>query len=235
MNRPCKNLQPPFPAAPAVRAWEKRENWADAVEHDEGATSLVRSAPAKRSKPYWAHRTAYIRHRCIKRLKPKQVEAIFAADDYAARCRHRLNIFITIFWPLSASIPDKVGAARKRMREWLDHRGVQFHWAYVHENPVTGFNTHLLVHVPTRLQAAFMAAAPTFFGFDAGDAAFDIKRRYGSRERVVRYMCKGTDWSTAVRHRIHDGSRWKGAQGNVPFKRCGWSQNIGLAARQGAA
>jgi hypothetical protein len=231
MNRLGKNLQPVSPEANPARAYEKNGNLAEVNDNTCNASSLVRTPSPKPSKPYWTRRRDYIRQRCIKRLKPAQVEGMFAADDYAARCGHRLNIFITIKWVLSALLQKQFGDARKRMREWLAHRGVEFYWLYVHENPPAGFNTHMLVHVPPKLQADFMAAAAGFFGFDNADFAFDIKHRYGPREKAIRYMCKGTDWATAVRHGIHDGRRWKGAQGDVPFKRCGCSQNIGPKAR----
>lgn len=237
MNSSVKTYNHGSVAVGGVRAYEETAISPRPSQSAPSDTLYVRSQPSSRPRrTHWPKRSSYQRERCHERLKPKQVANLFEADDYAARIRLRLNLFLTIRWPIDAATPQRLNVARKRMREWLEHRSVEFAWIFVHENPPDAcFNTHMLVHVPSKLQANFMAAAASFFNLDTSDDAFDIKRRYGLREKAIRYMCKGTDWATAVRHGIHDGrpeSRWKAKQGSIPFKRAGWSQNIGAAARK---
>jgi len=53
------------------------------------------------------------------------------------------------------------------------------------------------------------------------------------RFNALRYMCKGTDWGTAMKFGIckPNGSVWKCKQGRIPFKRAGHSQSLGRATR----
>jgi hypothetical protein len=113
------------------------------------------------------------------------------------------------------------------MDAFCRRRGFSSTWLYVHEAPEGKANTHFLVHVPKRNQKAFESKLPGWF--EATDAAaIDVQPRHwraGPDKRLV-YMCKGTDIVTASRI----GGRAK-RQGDIPFKRCGTTVNIGPAAR----
>ena len=167
-------------------------------------------------------------------LKRQQVQAIFNADAHSYRLGKPHNLFVTVrYGDIDARQPQQYVAARKPMREWFIWRGVPFHWIYTHEQPPGGvFHSHWLFHVPVPLQADFAARLPDWFGVDA--IVIDVTRRYGDRLNVLRYMCKGTDWGTAMKFGIcrRDGSDWKGKQGRIPFKRAGWSQALGETARR---
>ncbi len=160
-------------------------------------------------------------------------QAIFDADVHSYRLGELLNVFVTVrFGEINARRPQEYVAARKPMREWLTYHDAPFHWVYTHEHPPGGvFHSHWLFHVPLTLQEAFAAKLPDWFDVDAD--AIDIRPRYGERLNALRYMCKGTDWGTAMKFGIcrRDGSDWKGKQGRIPFKRAGHSQSLGRAAR----
>lgn len=185
----------------------------------------------RRPKTPWYEKVQYQRNRCIERLKPCQIVAMHEAD-YHARCIGLpTNLFLTIRWQHTTIGNDNFltlfQAACKRMDAFSRRRGFPSTWLYVHEAPEGKANTHFLVHVPKRHQKAFESKLPDWFEAK-DDAAMDVQsrnRRPGPDKRLV-YMCKGTDIVTASRN----GGRAK-RQGDIPFKRCGTTGNIGPAAR----
>jgi hypothetical protein len=118
-------------------------------------------------------------------------------------------------------------AACKRMDAFCRRRGFPPTWIYVHEAPQGKANTHFLIHVPKRHQKGFFSHLPNWFGATGG-TAIDIQQRNWrpGPDRRLQYMTKGTDAVTASRI----GGRAK-RQGDIRFKRCGTTINIGPAAR----
>ena len=185
----------------------------------------------QRPKTLWYEKVQYQRRRCNERLKPCQITALHDAD-YHARCISLpLNLFLTVRWQHTAIGPDDYlplfQAACKRMDAFCRRRGFRPTWLYVHEAPDGKANTHFLVHVPRRHQSAFKENFPDWFEATDEDA-IDLQVRHwrGGPDKRLAYMCKGTDIVTASRI----GGRAK-RQGDIPFKRCGTTGNIGPAAR----
>lgn len=125
------------------------------------------------------------------------------------------------------------------MRRWLLRQSGDFAAAYVHENPggtseqpdVGRLHSHLLVHVPRRLNNAFAEKLPAWFP-DAADRphGIDISASSAlSRAEKLRYMSKGAPQPVC---RTRYGKRHAGGQGYVPFKRLGVSQSISQKARE---
>jgi hypothetical protein len=193
--------------------------------------------PARRSPPRarrraWQKKARYQRRRCPERLRPWQIENLFEADHFARCLGLPLNTFVTVSWQNtqqgSEDIPERFQRATKAMGEWLRRRTCPPTWIFVHENPGNSKpNCHLLVHVPSGYLASFRAIAPEWFG--ALECGVHIRTRNGPRDRCLSYMVKGTDIITAHRY----GAR-ASKQGLIDFKRCGWTQNLGVTARERA-
>jgi hypothetical protein len=197
----------------------------------QGPRKSQKARALRRCKTPWQEKAQYQRDRCVKRLKPCQVAALHEAD-YHARCISLpLNLFLTVRW--QHTIPGNndylrlFQAAWKRMDAFCHRRAFKPTWLYVHEAPDGKANTHFLIHVPERNQNAFTSQLNGWFEA-TDDAAIDVQPRHcrpGSDTRLI-YMCKGTDAITASRI----GGRAK-RQGDIRFKRCGTTANIGPAAR----
>ncbi len=82
----------------------------------------------------------------------------------------------------------------------------------------------MLVYIPEQFWTDFIAMTPKWFDALNGGV---LVRRNVERDRYLAYMVKGTDWITARRH----GARALN-QGIIDFKRCGWTENLGVRARQ---
>ena len=189
----------------------------------------ARRGPFRPRRRAWQTKSRYQRRRCSKRLRPWQVDALFEADAFALSIGLPLNTFLTVSWTDtsrgSSDIPQRFGRATKAMGEWLRRRSAKSCWVFVHENPGgTRPNAHLLIHIPGNLFSQFYEAAPRWF--DALADGIYLRKRHGPRDHCLRYMVKGTDYATALRV----GARAR-KQGGIDFKRCGWTQNLGVSAR----
>jgi hypothetical protein len=177
----------------------------------------------------WQKKARYQRSRCPKRLRPWQIENLFEADCFARSRGLPLNTFVTVSWQNTrageADIQRRFQQATKTMGEWFRRRHCPATWIFVHENPGNSIpNCHLLVHVPGGHLRSFNKMAPKWF--DALEDGVRIRPRNGPKDRCLSYMVKGTDLITAHRY----GARARN-QGSIDFKRCGWTQNLGVTAR----
>jgi hypothetical protein len=190
--------------------------------------------PARRSPPRarrraWQTKARYQRSRCPERLRPWQIESLFEADYFARSIGLPLNTFVTVSWQNtrqgSEDIQERFQQAIKAMGQWMRRRNCPATWIFVHENPGNSRpNCHLLIHVPSSELGSFKAIAPKWF--EALEGGVHIRARNGPEDRCLSYMVKGTDFITAHRY----GAKARN-QGTVDFKRCGWTQNLGAAAR----
>ena len=192
----------------------------------------ARRSPSRARRRAWQKKTRYQRRRCPERLRPWQIENLFEADHFARCLGLPLNTFVSVSWQNthqgSEDIPERFQRATKAMGEWLRRRDCPPTWIFVHENPGNSKpNCHLLVHVPSGYLSSFKAIAPEWFG--ALECGLHIRTRNGPRDRCLSYIVKGTDIITAHRY----GAR-ASKQGLINFKRCGWTQNLGVTARAGA-
>jgi len=178
------------------------------------------------------------RHRTPAILKPWQISNLHLASQHATKIKLPLNTFVSIAWLATEHgdiHPDTFTKCRQRACQYLRRNAVKPAWLFVHENPIaapgdTKPNTHMLVHVPSKLKTAFKAKLPDWF--DAiMDGAVKAEPRtrpgYVGPDRLL-YMSKGGDDFTCRRH---GGRRSRGGQGVVWCKRSGVSQNLGWKAR----
>jgi hypothetical protein len=192
----------------------------------------ARRCPSGAKRRAWQKKARYQRSRCPRRLRPCQIEGLFEADCFARSIELPLNTFVTVSWQNTrvgeADIQRRFQKATKAMGEWFRRRYCPATWLFVHENPGNSRpNCHLLAHVPPHELDSFKAIAPKWF--DALEGGVHIRTRNGATDRCLSYMVKGTDWVTA---RLH-GTRAR-PQGVIDFKRCGWTQNLGVTARGSA-
>jgi len=186
--------------------------------------------PSRAKRRAWHRKSCYQRGRCCERLRPWQVDGLFEADSFARTIGLPLNTFLTISWTDTShggtDISRRFGRATKAMGEWLRRRSIEPSWVFVHENPGgTRPNAHMLIHIPGNLLCQFQEAASRWF--DAMVDGVHVRKRRGPRDHCLRYMVKGTDLMTAKRV----GARARN-QGGIDFKRCGWTENLGLTARE---
>jgi hypothetical protein len=243
-NAPCKKFHGPNgPPSPASACFET-DSTTDAgvgdaspffisLTTDTERPSPSRSKPTKRrrTKTPWYEKARYQRSRCEKRLKPNQVAGLHDADHHARCIGLPLNVFLSVNWKYTTvgndDLRDLFRAACKRMDAFCRRKGFSPAWIYVHEAPDGRANTHYLIHVPQKHRSAFIEKLRGWF--EAIDpAAIDAQRRHWRRgpDKRLAYMCKGTDIVTASRM----GGRAK-RQGDIGFKRCGTTVNIGPKAR----
>jgi hypothetical protein len=173
----------------------------------------------------WQNRAAYNRARCIKRLKPGQVENLASADAFAAYEGTGLNGWLTIKFASTEIAFADFQSGSKRLSEWFRRSGGNLIWVYVWES-VGGVHIHMLIHIPNSIwQLTREAIAAAFDGHDV------LLKRRTRGPIAVAYLCKGTDLFTLKR--IARGSKMVAKrQGIIGWKRCGTSESIGLKARQ---
>lgn len=189
----------------------------------------ARRRPARARRRDWQKKARYQRSRQPERLRPWQIENLFAANHFAGFIGLRLNTFVTVSWQNTREGNDdlqkRFQRAMKAMGQWFRRKNCPATWIFVHENPDNSRpNCHLLVHVPPGQLGSFKEMAQKWF--DALEGGVLIRTRNGHQDRCLSYMVKGTDWVTARRY----GARAR-KQGVINFKRCGWTQNLGIAAR----
>ena len=180
------------------------------------------------------------RYRDPANIKRSQADNLFQADEHAARIGLPLDRFVTVAWLLTGTghlSADAWQRGRNRICQWIRDRGGKVAFIWTHENPTSASgddipNTHILVHLPGHIsKTAFARQVET--AFDALDGGVDVQPRVigDNDDTRLNYMIKGASQQTCW---AYGGRRKRGGQGIVPIKRCGTSQNIGRAAREGA-
>ena len=158
------------------------------------------------------------------------------ADAVAKQLGLPLDVFVTVNYhgtfPGGPAMASTFRTALKRMCQWLRDHNAPVAWVYTHENPQDEKpNTHLLVHVPTRLRRAFKAKVSDWFqALDGGvkvDPRNDNQRKAKGFGTRLQYMAKGADYLTCRRY---EGRRARGGQGPISFKRAGVAQLLRKAA-----
>lgn len=187
---------------------------------------------------YWAHRSAHQRRFDPKRLRFCEVLNLILADLYASKIGQRLCSFFTFTWALTADGENDINKRWQLLldgfRKWAWRRGFDLHHVWTHENPATGFNSHLLANVPAADREAAVAWLEKQLG--AMDGGVHVRPRVTAEWRgpdeTRDYMLKGTDKGTAMHFRLIKKRGWKCRQGIVPFQRSGCSRNLNRKARE---
>jgi len=198
-------------------------------------TLVVRRVPA----PY-SPDSRQERYRDPANIKRSQADNLVQADRYAERVGLPLNRFITVSWLLTSTGRLSANAWQrglKRICQWIRDRDGKIAFVYTHENPTSAAgddipNTHILAHLSKHIsKTAFARQVET--AFDALDGGVDVQPRVigDNDDTRLNYMIKGASQQTCW---AYDGRRKRGGQGIIEIKRCGTSQNIGRAAREGA-
>lgn len=180
------------------------------------------------------------------------VENIIAAAYFAWTIGLPLNRFTTIHWQ-HASVADPLAATGRFLKlagDWLRSRGAGFANVWVREGGETkGEHVHMLLHVPADLARAFghrqrrwlkacgvtrrrgvIRSRPVGRSIHHADRHTMFGEPYEQHlEAGIGYLIKGAD------HAARDGLNLSRVSdgGTLTGKRCGWSQNVGIAARRG--
>ena len=182
----------------------------------------------KRKKPGpktpWQNRVRYNRERCLKRLKPSQIQNLTEADFFSGSCNAPLNGFLTIKFSERGHPLNEFQAGTKRLAQWHRRWGGELRMIYVWE-AVDSYHLHALVHVRRGAwQLLVQTIATAFAGHDTR-----LKQRYAGPSMLA-YVFKGTD---LVTHWKLGSAKIKSRrQGIITWKRCGTTANIGDAARK---
>lgn len=225
-----KNLQTVFAVEDAKGAYEKGL-LSPSAPHNDNRPLFSSLATAKQGPiPSRSYGPRSLRYRWVDGLKPWQVHMLHAADAVALQLGLPLNTFLTVYWeatsPGGAAMASTFRLGMKRMAQWLRDNGVQPAFVYVHENPGDAKpNSHVLVHVPAKLNRAFKAKAGDWFqALDGGvqvDPRNDAQRRAKGLGTRLQYMAKGAPDPVC---RVYGGRRAAGGQGPVSIKRAGVAQ-----------
>ena len=188
------------------------------------ATTAHRKKPGPRTP--WQLRARYQRGRCIAHLKPNQIESLAAADTFARWRGTPLNQFVTIHFREQPDSKRGFEAAIDRLSKWHGRWGGE--WVAIHVWEATrGFHVHMACHCPKNPDTVHAAIRNAFAGCD-----IDIRAR-SPGQGMMAYLCKGTDVVSHAKIRGPHGIKAR-AQGIIPWKRCGTTQNIGKGAREKA-
>jgi hypothetical protein len=166
--------------------------------------------------------------------------SIVEAIDLAEKIGRTLNVCADINWSRTDADDDREGkhgaAWRKAAGRWLRHHGAGgLTGYYVREAPdaaVRRPNTHHSIHVPMHLLDRFKRDAPGFLPKAARpldcDAVYvqPIMPTDQDRRNRHEYLLKGTHPKARVKMK-----RRRIPQGRVIGKRCGFTEDIGPAAR----
>lgn len=183
-------------------------------------------------KTSWQDTARYRRRRCPERLRPQEVAELFNADAFARWRAAPLNVFITIAFVHTAAGDAEANKTFARLRDCVGKSfarwGGEYSGLYVFEAK-GGLHVHWAAHCPPSILPQFDQLLHRQLRPRSAAAILIRQRWRGERDRLMRYLVKGTDWVTARRVKA-----WAMRQGIVDFKRCGISQSIGKAARRRA-
>jgi hypothetical protein len=165
---------------------------------------------------------------------------LLSADEFAAEIGTPLNVGLDINWSKTSADDDTHGrllrSFRKAAGRWLREHGaggLTCTWARERPtHPVPRPNAHLNCHIPHALYMGFVKNVHRFL--PRGCVALDAEAIYvqligftaEDHRRRSEYLLKGAH--TKARLKI---KRKRIAQGRIYGKRCGTSEDIGLAAR----
>ena len=188
------------------------------------------------------------RDRVSHSLTLQQATNIIEATRHAVRTRLPFNRHVTIHWE-TAGIPDSEAAAAtgrylKLLGDWVAKHGGRIAWAWVRENgDGKGSHVHILIHIPACIR--FGPMQRRWLGRITGKpykAGTILTKRIGGTlaaaqagtegylanlGKAVAYVLKGVSAATGAAlglDKLESG-------GCIIGKRCGASQNIGIAAR----
>lgn len=220
--------QPNVAPQPVLYSLATRQRWPSLPSNNGFTHNPYFSAGRLRSHE---HKASYgnrkLRYRWLENLKPWQVHQLHVADSIAKSIGFPLTTFVTIFWaatfPGQAAMASTFRRGMKRMCQWLRDNGVKrCAFVYIHENPGDErLNSHMLVHVPSRLRSAFNTRVGNWFNAMDGGVQAEPRNDTQRREGRLQYMAKGADDFTCRRY---GGRRAKGGQGPISIKRSGVAQ-----------
>lgn len=197
-----------------------------------------RKKVGRRKSKAWAKTARYLRSHQPKRLRRTEVLKLIQADQFATLTGRHLGTFITIRWAETAlgevNINRRFTSLLNAARIWASRRGIEWAALAVHENPRSekpAFNTHVLCNIPGNLHLAFTEWLVKQLG--GSPVAVHVRPRMcpgWNADETLSYMLKGTDYATAKHFHLIRKQGWKFNQGEVPFRRCTVSRNIGTAA-----
>lgn len=184
-----------------------------------------------------------------------KVREAIAAHDYAKAIGCPLNFTMDIHWQWTRFAKEGVWNRRKAvpallesLRHWLAYHGVGFFSIAVRECPPSsneGEHMHLLIHVPSDLQGAFLQHTKDFLRatrrhrkralawdttYNNGKLAYILKGSTLPAREFLLAQTK-TDWE---RNKFLEGTKEKGSQGVIYGKRLLISLALGRGARLGA-
>jgi hypothetical protein len=174
---------------------------------------------------------------CIRGVRARN---LMSADEYAAAIGRALNVAVDLNWS-KMSVRDDVhghylAAWRRRTSRFLRKHGVgQLTCTWARERPtipVPRPNAHLNCYIPAYVYDAFIEKAHSFL--PPGCTAYERDAIYiqliGStgedHRRRAEYLVKGAHLKARLKI-----TRRRNYQGRIFGKRCGTSEDIGLAAR----
>jgi len=174
---------------------------------------------------------------CIRGVRARNV---LTASTFAVTIGRPLNVAVDINWSKTSADDDMHGhllaAWRKRAGRFLQRRGaggLTCTWARERPtHPVPRPNAHLNCYVPIRLFGAFVKNAHRFLPI--GCSALDPEAIY-----IQMIGSTGDDYRRRTEYLVKAAhpkarlpiQRKRNSQGRIYSKRCGTSEDIGLAAR----
>jgi len=179
-------------------------------------------------------------------LSPADADKVLKAGHHALAAGLPFNRFTTIHWAF-AGVADGLGATGQFLKlagDWARARGERFAWVWVREGGDKGEHVHILLHLPPALagdyyrrQRGWLKACGATWkakviysravGRTLGQALGGGDDYRANLAEALDYVLKSAD--PAARERL--GIKRREPGGELTGKRCGVSQNIGLAAR----
>ena len=191
-------------------------------------------------------------HYRSKALSVGRVREAIAAHDYAKALARPLNVTVDIHWAWTRVAKEGVWKRRKAVaaflesqRHWLAYHGVGFFSILVREAPPSstkGEHAHQLIHIPPRLQGAFMRHARDFLRgkhrhqkksldwdttYNDGKLAYILKGCTAQAHDLLAAMFK----SEYERNKFIERTEGSTIQGTIYGKRLFISQSLGPKAR----
>jgi len=194
-------------------------------------------------------------HRSSDHLTAVHVDGLHQAIEHAELIGQPLNAFLTVHWgkwpspvekigPFQVSEQQRQGRLLTCIRRWLGRRGAQLTCVWALEAQHVGVHSHILIHIPRGSLAAFTRTLPGWLGVEVlprdkwrqfrsttytkavgVDGIWRLDRIY-NLVGLERYVLKGAQGA-----RLGWGIKYV-PQGRIVGKRCGFSNNIGPAARE---
>jgi len=166
-------------------------------------------------------------------VRKNDVKSMAQARSYARSIDRPLDHIFTIHWGCAEG--PGPGGYRKRMnqlfcnvRDWMRRCQVPFMHIWILEGSTKEAHMHGMLHVPHRFLPKLEAYLRQQLG--GPEEVLDIRKanpKIGGETGWFRYIIKGCE--ADVRRALSPPNR--GPQGTIVGKRCGFSSNLGPAAR----